>query len=185
VCKNTKLVLSLALFALLSAGQSVLAQPTTQSTQTLTQESQSPNPSLLSTATNLSDNSTTLETRLLERKMQAQKQVENWQIIVNSLKSEIEKDKQNSKELSDKLTQAEAELLKSQADLMETSTSLDESKKTVKNLSKDFEDYKKASNDKIHKLEIKVMVYKGVGVTIAIAGTAYAGYVIGHSYKLW
>jgi hypothetical protein len=62
---------------------------------------------------------------------------------------------------------------------------LDESKIDVVNLSKDFDDYKKASETKIAKLETKIMIYKGVGITIATVGLAYEGYAIGHSCKLW
>jgi chromosome segregation ATPase len=185
MCKNTKPILFSVLFVFCLALESVSAQSTTQSTETQTQESQSPTPTLIEIAQLCKDESTMLSERLELRKSRAQAQVEIWQTIVNSLTKEKETAQDESTELSGKLAKAEAELVKSQTALTEISKSLGASKAGLIRLSKDFEDYKKASEDKIAKQKIEIMVYKGIGITISIAGTVYAGYVIGHSYKLW
>jgi chromosome segregation ATPase len=185
MCRNTRSILFSVLFVLFLAGLSLSAQSITQSTETQTQESQSQKPSLIETVQLCKDDSATLLARLELRKAQAQAQVENWKIIEQSLKQEIEQGKQDSTELSDKLAGAQAELVKSQTALTGISKLLEESKADLIRLSKDFEGYKKASEDKIAKQKIEIMVYKGIGITISIAGTVYAGYVIGHSYKLW
>jgi chromosome segregation ATPase len=185
MCKSIKLILLSALFVLFLGLASVSAQSINQSTGTQTQESQAQKTTLLEIAQLSKGDSTTLLGRLKLRKTQAQAQVEHWQTIEQALKQEIAQGKKESTDLLAKLAEAEAELLKSQTALTEISSLLDASKADLTNLSKDFNNYKKASEDKIAKLEIKLIVYKGLGITIAVAGTVYAGYVIGKSYKLW
>lgn len=129
------------------------------------------------TAKSLTESATSLRERLELRKTQVEAQVIYWQNIAEALRIEKEKDKNDSKELSDKLDKAESELSKLRAELTEISRLLDESKSIQNELKIGFENYKMESEKKIKRLDRKVKaltfiaVLLGLGATVA--GTAW------------
>lgn len=116
--------------------------------------------------------------RLELRKTQVEAQVIYWQNIAEALRIEKEKDKNASKELSDKLYKAESELLKLRAELTEISRLLDESKSIQNELKIGFENYKTESEKKIKRLERWNKALKWIAGLLVlgatVAGTAWA-----------
>jgi DNA repair exonuclease SbcCD ATPase subunit len=112
--------------------------------------------SIEQTAKNLSESATSLRERLESRKIQVEAQVIYWQNIAEALRQEKLKDKQESKDLLDKLDKAESELSRLRAELTEISRLLDESKSIQGELKIGFENYKKESDAKIKRLDRKV-----------------------------
>jgi DNA repair exonuclease SbcCD ATPase subunit len=111
--------------------------------------------SIEQTAKNLRESATSLRERLELRKTQVEAQVIYWQNIAESLRQEKLKDKQESRDLSDKLDRAESELSRLRAELTEISRLLDESKNIQSELKIGFENYKKESDAKIKRLDRK------------------------------
>jgi len=134
--------------------------------------------SIEQTAKSLTESATSLRGRLELRKIQVEAQVIYWQNIAEALRQEKLKDKQESKDLSDKLDKAESELLRLRAELTEISRLLDESKSIQGELKIGFENYKKESDAKIKRLDRKVKaltVIAGILVVGSASGwTAWA-----------
>jgi hypothetical protein len=185
MCKNIKLILSLALFVLFSGAVSLSGQSTIPLTEMPTQESKPLNQGLMLIATGLQADSMTLTQRLETRKAQEQRQIEYWQNIVSRLQKEKEQGKKESMESLAKLAEAQAELSKSQTALAETSKLLAETKADVVSLSKDFGDYKQANEAKIAKQAVEIMVYRGIAIGVTIVGAVGCGYLGGKIAGLW
>lgn len=134
--------------------------------------------SIEQTAKNLHESATSLRERLESRKIQVEAQVIYWQNIAEALRIEKEKDKNASKELSDKLDKAESELSKLRTELTGISHLLDESKSIQNELKTGFENYKKESDNKIKRLDRKVKALTFVAVLLGgsaiVAGTAWS-----------
>lgn len=135
--------------------------------------------SIEQTAKSLTESATSLRERLELRKTQVEAQVIYWKNIAEALRQEKLKDKQESKDLSDKLGKAESEQSRLRSELTEISRLLDESKSIQSELKIGFENYKKESDAKIKRLDRKVKaltVIAGILVVGAASGwTAWAG----------
>lgn len=166
------LLLSLSLF-----GPSFPALSYSGETTNTASLSESPQ-SIGQTAKSLTESATSLRERLESRKIQVEAQVIYWQNIAESLRIEKEKDKNASKELSDKLDKAESELSRLRSELTEISRLLDESKSIQNELKIGFENYKTESEKKIKRLERWNKALKWIagilGLGATVAGTAWA-----------
>jgi len=139
------------------------------------------NQNILEIVQNSLSDSTMLRQRLEARKLQAQNQVDYWQSIVSQLKSENERDKQQSIELSEKLFKAEAELQKSQTDLTAILKSLGELKTASDALSADFEFYKAEATKELRSRSLEAGLWRIVG----LAGIGGCGGALFSTRALW
>jgi DNA repair exonuclease SbcCD ATPase subunit len=131
------------------------------------------------TAKSLSESATSLRERLESRKIQVEAQVIYWQNIAEALRQEKLKDKQESKDLSDKLDKAESELSRLRAELTEISRLLDESKIIQSELKLGFENYKKESDKQIKRLDRKVKALTWIaGILVVGAASGLAAWAV-------
>jgi len=133
--------------------------------------------SIEQTATNLRESATSLRERLESRKIQVEAQVIYWQNIAASLTIEKENDAKASKELSDKLAQAESELSKLRTELTEISRLQLESKGKQNELKLGFENYKTESEKKIARLEKRARFWSFIGKFVLLVAAGEGAYI--------
>jgi hypothetical protein len=135
---------------------------------------------LLEIAQSSAADSTALASRLLERRAQAQAQIERWQIIEGRLRDEIASERQSSADLSGYLETVALEFETSRMALTETSSLLGASRSAAASLSKDFVDYRAAAERSLRARSLKAGLWRVLALAGALGlGGALAGPALG------